>query len=336
MRPRFLVPTMLMVVFVFLGIFPDSAAAFQDPFPRILIQDTTLDNLVTPPGYRTATLGELGAITRRGTGPKSMLLIPGLGFGGEAFEPLMEALGDSYTMWAVTLAGFGGTPAPPTPPEGTSYAAQTWTEGALEGIDDLIQREDLRDIVVVGHWLTGAPLAIRVALRHPERVRAVVLLAGSARFAFGQMSLAQRVTMVDGRLSQGWFKTVTRETWDDNNFLPGDYAAQPVLGLRLWRQAASPHLHTWIRYLLESYAQDVTLELPSLRVPTLLLNPDTAGVWHDPSNFYYRTFTSGSWGDLSGTGVEVKTVAGSRIVMWADQLDCVIEEVKVFLVKGGG
>jgi hypothetical protein len=38
-----------------------------------------------------------------------------------------------------------------------------------------------------------------------------------------------------------------RETWDDNNFLPGDYAVNPILGLRLWREAASPQVHVWIR-----------------------------------------------------------------------------------------
>lgn len=312
------------------SILPGGSAA-QEPFPRILVQDSTRDNLVTPPGTATAPLGQLGGVATRGTGPGRMLLIPGLGFAADVFEPLMERLSDSYTMWAVTLPGFGGTPAPATPPEGTSYAAQTWTEGSLRAIEAFIEHEGLRDLVVVGHWLTGTSMALRIALDLPDRVRAVVLLSGSARYAFQPMSIEQRTAVVDDRLAQGWFKTVTRETWDDNNFLPGDYSSHPVLGLRLWREAARPALHVWIRYLLEFYAQDITPRIPELRVPTLLLLPGWEGVWHDPANFYQQAFTTGSWGGLTGTRIVVRTIPNTRAVMWADELDRVVVEMETFL-----
>ena len=53
-------------------------------------------------------------------------------------------------MYAVTLPGFGGTPAPPMPVAGTSYGGQTWTNGAVGGIKRLIVREALdRPVIVV-------------------------------------------------------------------------------------------------------------------------------------------------------------------------------------------
>ncbi|MBK6422630.1 MAG: alpha/beta fold hydrolase [Gemmatimonadetes bacterium] len=310
---------------------PATKARAQEAVPRIHEQDSTRNNLVTPQRIRTVPLGTLGAVVRRGTGPQTMLLIPGLGFGASVFDPLMRALADSFTMVAVTLPGFDGTAPPPTPPAGTSYGAQTWTLGAQRAIEDLVSREDLRDIVVVGHWLTGTQLALRLRAALPDRVRAVVLLAGSARFAGPRaMTAEQRVEFVDGPFSQGWFRTVTRETWDDNNFLPSDYAADPVLGLRLWRQAARPDLHVWIRYLLEYHASDIRTEHGATRTPVLLLHPGLEGAWREPTGDYLTAFTRAGWGDLAGTGIEARTIPGARLVPWVDQLAPVVTEIRRF------
>ncbi len=308
--------------------------AAQAQVPRILIQDAARDNLTTPAGYPTSKPGTLGAVARKGNGSRHMILIPGAGFGGEVFGALAEAFADTYTTWAVTLAGFGGTPAPPTPPAGTSFGAQTWTMGAVDAIGALMVERDIRDAVLVGHWLTGTQVALQVAAKHPDRVRAVILIAGAARMVQSGRPvppLPQRVTYIDTTMAPKWFKTVTRETWDDNNFFPHDYAVNPVLGLRYWREAARPDLHVWVRYLCEFYAQDSVEPLTSLPMPRLLLLPGLEGLWHDPANPYLQGFTAGSWGDLSGSGVTLKTVPESRVVMWADRRDEVLKEMRGFL-----
>ena len=51
----------------------------QAAVPRILEQDATRDNLVTPAGYATGPAGELGRVRVRGTGDRAMILIPGRG-----------------------------------------------------------------------------------------------------------------------------------------------------------------------------------------------------------------------------------------------------------------
>lgn len=309
-------------------------AGAQAAVARILEQDSTRDNLVDPPGYRTGTLGELGAVAIRGEGPP-VILVPGIGFGAAVFDTLAAALASDHRVYAITVAGFGGTSAPPAPPPSTSFGEQTWTDGALRGLEGLIAEAD-EPVALVGHWLTGTQLAVRATAMHPERVRALVLISPSLRrMPPGAQpqpsSLEQRVQAVDQYLAPRWFRTVTRETWDDNNFLPGDYAAHPVLGLRYWRQAFRPPLHVWIRYLNEFFAQDALPLVNELTVPTLALMPDLEGAWHPPGINYLEGYLHRAWDGVENPRVTLETVAGTRVIPWADAPDAVIERVRGFL-----
>ncbi len=326
-----------MTLIVLAGL-PQAPAAAQQT-ARVMLQDSTLDNLADPPGYRTALPGTLGAVSIVGSGARPMVLVPGFGFGADLYSPLVENWDSTFTMYAVTLPGFGGTAAPPSPAPGTSFGEQTWTNGAVDAIERLLVERDLRDVVVVGHWLGGTQVALRLARRQPERVSAVVLLAGSARMtstapgAPAEIPLDRRIAFVDASLAPNWFRTVTRETWDDNNFLPGDYAANPILGLRHWREAARPPLHVWVRYLCEFSAQDATLVLPEVRARVLLLVPGLDGLYVDGGNHYMDAFLRRSWGGvLNAPGITVQTIPGARVVLWSDQLHAVSEAIDRFLL----
>jgi len=309
------------------------------PLPRITAQNPALNNLVDPPGYPTAPLGTLGEVVRAGKGTQPMILIPGLGFGAHVFDELMTQLADRYKMYAVTLPGFGGTAAPPAPAEAISFGKQTWTDAALAGIEKLIAEEGIRNPILVGHWLTGTQVALRLAMKHPRDVKAVVILAGAARLHFSDTKRNEamkdpekRASLVDV-FANRWFKTVTRETWDDNNFLPGDYAVDPVRGLRLWREAARPDLHTWVRYLCEFNAQDITLSIPELAVPTLFLEPGLEGLPFDPGQNYMEGYTHASWGASreNNAAIQVKTIPGSRACLWFDKPEETRQAVVTFL-----
>jgi len=317
-----------------------STSARAQSCDRIMEQDSTLNNFVDPPQYLTAALGTLGDVKRDGTGPQPMILIPGLGFGGDIFDDFMASHTGEFTMYAVTLPGFGGTQAPPSPSAATSFGDLTWTNGALAAIESLIESEGLVKPIVVGHWLTGTQLALRLALKQPGTIKAVIILAGSTRFVPtdtthwpSQMPLARRVAGIDQYMAPRWFKTVTRETWDDNNFLPGDYAVNPVRGLRLWREAAEPPLHVWVRYLCEFHAQDVSLELGGLTVPTLVLKPGLDSVYHDPGNNYMVAYCHSGW-DKPATEnprISIVTIPDSRACLWLDQPDKVNAAIADFL-----
>lgn len=319
-----------------------SNAFSQQTCIRIMEQDSTLDNLSAPSGYRTSELGHLGKVKRVGESGQAMILIPGAGFGGEIFDEFMERHSNKYRMFAVTIPGFGGTPAPPTPPPGTSFGEQTWTTGALAGLERLIADERLENVIVVGHWLIGTQLATRLAAKHPDKVDALVLLSGTPRWTITDTSYAKyyetpqkRIASIDGFLATRWFKTVTRETWDDNNFLPQDYAVNPVRALRLWREAASPELHVWVRYLCEFNAEDLCPTIQGLTVPTLVLRPGLEGLWVEGQNYMADTYCLNSWngcGDRNPT-ITIKTIPESRACLWFDQPDQVDAAIEEFLTS---
>lgn len=159
-----------------------ASAKGQQTIQRILKQDSTLNNLVDPPGYQTATLGTLGKVEKVGSGLQAMILIPGLGFSGDIFKGYMSAHEKDFTMYAVTFPGFGGTPAPPCPPESTSMGQQTWTNGAVNAIEKLIENEKIERPIILGHWIGGTQAALRLALRHPDKIKGVIIPSGSACF----------------------------------------------------------------------------------------------------------------------------------------------------------
>ncbi len=305
-------------------------------------QDPALDNLVHAEDYATCEPGTLGRVTRVGNGPHPMILIAGVGFGGEVFDSFMETRTDRYTMYAVTLPGFAGTAAPPMPPSGTSYGEQTWTRGVREAVSRLIDKEQLDRPILVAHWFTAPQVALGLALERPREIGAVIVISGIARYDGGMLPattrLDGRIAYVDGTLAPSWFRTVTRDTWDDNNFYPGDYARHPVRALQLWREAAAAELPVWIRYLCEGWGQDITLDLSELTVPTLLLQPgfDEDFFFVEGQN-YMQAFCRDSWNGVAegNEHITAQVIADTRAFMMDDQPAALDAAVDAFLAGPG-
>lgn len=309
---------------------------------RLMAQDPSLNNLAHPAGYEVGAPASLGGVRTVGTGPRHMILIPGLGFGGDVFDDFMARHGDKFTMKAITLAGFGGTAAPAMPPPGTSYAATSWTHGAIDGILKLMDREKIGRATLVAHWALGSQIAIRLASEHPDRFDAAILIAGVPRVMYSTpppgmagWSAEQRIKFADA-MGERWFKTVTRRTWDDNNYMSYDYALNPRRGLFLWREAATPSLPVWIRYLLEFYAADSPSLLKALRVPTLVVKPgfDDAGFYVEEGRDYMRDLCLRSWEGLPlSDSVETVTIQGSRLFVMYDRPEELDRAVSGFLER---
>jgi pimeloyl-ACP methyl ester carboxylesterase len=120
----------------------------------------------------TTPLGALGHVEKMGRGPIPLILVPDYGTDWTFYRSFMERNRDRYTMYAVTLPGFGGTPAPPKP---AFYdpAATPWWDGAEQSLLSLIAKHKLDRPVVVGTQI-GAYLATRLALNHPKNIRGAV------------------------------------------------------------------------------------------------------------------------------------------------------------------
>ncbi|MES9524531.1 alpha/beta fold hydrolase [Streptomyces capoamus] len=110
------------------------------------------------------------ARTVRGSGP-GLLLAHGAGGGIEAnYGPIMEGLAARHTVVGVDYPGAGATPRAEGPLDLDELADQLVAAADAEGLDTF----------AVSGYSLGGPVAIRLAARHPERVRSLVL---SATFA---------------------------------------------------------------------------------------------------------------------------------------------------------
>ncbi len=111
---------------------------------------------------------ELVYWTWRGAGPPTLLL-HGIGNYGRYWDLFAAAVGDRLTLVAPDARGHGESARP-----GDGYAPADFTADALAVLD----AERIQRAVVVGHSMGGLH-SINLAARHPERVRALVIVDAS-------------------------------------------------------------------------------------------------------------------------------------------------------------
>ena len=117
-----------------------------------------------------------------GSGP-SVVLVHGLGGAASNWVELAPALARSYRVLALDLPGHGGSSPLPAAPSLTPFA---------DVVRAVAEREALLPAAVVGHSLGGL-VGLRLALRHPDAVRAL-LLAAAAGISSGTRAREVAVT----------------------------------------------------------------------------------------------------------------------------------------------
>ncbi|MGW5648588.1 alpha/beta fold hydrolase [Saccharopolyspora sp. NPDC003752] len=124
----------------------------------------------------------------RGRGP-GLLLAHGAGSDiQDSFGPLIERLAEEHTVVAPDFPGSGNTPRARTP---------LTIDGLADALMRSADRAGLSTFAVLG-FSTGSPVAVRIASRYPDRVRALVLSAGFA-YPNPQLRLAVRIWRELGR-----------------------------------------------------------------------------------------------------------------------------------------
>jgi pimeloyl-ACP methyl ester carboxylesterase len=113
------------------------------------------------------------AFTVKVTGSgRPMILIPGLGCGGNVWDGTVAHFKDRYECHVVTLAGFAGQPA----------IGEPFLEQVRKGLVEYIGQKKLERPVIVGHSLGGF-MAFWLGVTAPEQVGPIIAVDGVPFFA---------------------------------------------------------------------------------------------------------------------------------------------------------
>jgi len=302
---------------------PDTHAVtggFKQPTPADRFRQSDLrDNLVHPPGYVTAPLGTFGEVVERGRGKTPVILLAGLGPGWRVFDSFIEANEDDYRFFAVTLAGYGGSSAPPMPEAGTSFGEATWLSASQRALGGLVEENALERPLVIAFYSDAARIALRFAMANHDALAGILVLSASPRFPL-PAGTAPGPAM--DSFADRWFKTVTEVMWPSGMWPANAYANDAALSEKTWWDVLQPSVPTAIRYTVETWADDLLPDLVKLRTPTIVLSPG-----FDPDlmatqlGTTIRTRFHDGWDTAieGGAALEHTVVPGARILLWEDR-----------------
>lgn len=110
-----------------------------------------------------------------GSGSDTLLLIPCMSCRWNEWETFMERNQDRYTMFAITVPGFGGTPVPDLPTD--DYHSAVWRDHLMQSISAFIDEHKIKQATVVGHsW--GTQLAVQIAAIRADVFTRVIAVDG--------------------------------------------------------------------------------------------------------------------------------------------------------------
>ena len=125
--------------------------------------------------YRSRQIGDVEVFYRE-AGPADapvVLLLHGFPTASHMFRDLMPLLADRYRLIAPDLPGFGQTKAPP---RGTFDYSFDRLAQVIEGFTEALSLDHYALYI----FDYGAPVGLRLAMRHPERVSAIISQNGNA------------------------------------------------------------------------------------------------------------------------------------------------------------
>jgi pimeloyl-ACP methyl ester carboxylesterase len=292
--------------------------------------DVSRNNFRFPSDYKILADNQPPLIIKKGHGRETLILIPGVYSGKEAFDAFIARNQTQYKFYVVTPPGLNGTPARPLPPETTSYGEFTWTRRLGRDVLELIGREKLKKAVLVAHGFPGSLVAEELAFQHPDALGGVIEIASMPVQFFPSpkdpsrktpATPDERVETVNEGWAEKWFKYVTPETWESNNYPLEMFANDPGRAEQVRQQVEAAALPVKIRYLCEFMASDHTAELSNLKVPLLALRPGfNERVLADPANGWYKTSFLDAWDVFSGSPLmQLQMIPNARTLITEDQ-----------------
>ena len=309
--------------------------------------DVSRNNLQFPSDYKTLRDDRPPTIRKSGIGKQTLILVPGMYSGLTSFDGFIARNQKRYKFYIVTPAGINGTPARVMPAPGTSYGELTWTRELERDILDLIRREKMIKPVIVAERQPGAQAAIELAIKHPDHIGGVVLVAANLVQFFpspkdptrkSPISFSDRLTSVEEGWAAKWFKYVTPETWRSGDLPAAMLSVDSVRAAQAWQELEAAPLPVKIRYLCEFWASDVTRDFNKLQVPVLAMVPAFDEKFlAEPANGFAKTAFLDSWETLvpKHSMLEIQRIPDARLLLLDDQPSRTDEVIGTFVEKLG-
>lgn len=328
---------------------PDSQSVTLDlaaarPTRSLREIDLSRNNFVFGSGSALLAEDKLPRIVEKGSGRTPLILVPGVYSGPNVFDGFIARNLANYRFYLVTPPGLNETPARRLPAESVSYGELPWTRRLEKDILELVKRRKLKNSLLVAHGFPGSLAAVELAHEHPELFAGIIDIAAipvqpffSPRDPAKKATPEERIVTVNTGFAGKWFKYVTPETWESNNYRAVMYANDPEQAERTRRQVEAAPLEVKIRYLAEFMAADQTSQLDSLSVPLLAVRPGfDEKVLMDPPNAWFKAYYVGAWDALvSNPKRELITIPNARALLLDDQPQVADEAIGRFLQQVG-
>lgn len=265
-----------------------SAPAFGAESPTAPTAPNRFTAAAAAPAERFEIKGML--VERHGSGPKSLILIPGLATGGWVWQETAREFAASHSVYVVTLPGFDGRPGI----EGNPFDA------ARAALLELIASRRLVKPVIVGHSL-GGTLGMALAADAPGRIGGVVSVDGLPVFPRTEdFPAEQRAGMAEGMQRQMAGLAAPAFAAQQRQYMRATGMVDMFKADDAARLTARSDPAAVGAYMGAVLAQDLRGRLPSITAPVLVVvpsyGPDLArqGITAGEKLAYYRELMAGT------------------------------------------
>lgn len=223
--------------------------------------------LAGPAAPATEQVGTL-KVERHGEHGQAVILIPGLQGGPWVWQQVIEQLQKDHVVYAVTLAGFDGMPAP--------VDGGNLFDRADASLLRLIGQHKMDRPVLVGHSL-GGTLALRFAGEHPELISGVVAVDGLPILPrMERVSAQQRQAMAAQMQQQMGAATPEQFQAQSLGYMQKIGVIDPQLAARFAPMNARSDIKASAQYMAEDIAFDGRAGLKNAKLPILEISPYNA------------------------------------------------------------
>ncbi len=208
-----------------------------------------------------------------GSGSDTLLLIPCMSCRWNEWESFMERNGERYTMFAITIPGFGGTPVPQLPTG--SYEDAIWRNHLMQSISTFIDEKGIKEATVVGHsW--GTQLAIQIAAIRNDIFKKVIAVDGGIEStSMIPTDEKERIRQIKEIEEYGQSLAADPEAWRKFNKATYQYNKDTLLkndvewALKLHGSFMATSKVALIQYWRENLIVDLDSYLHELKIPVL-------------------------------------------------------------------